>query len=227
MKKEINPFDLKKADLQIYTTGRCKHRHLYYEHPNCFETEILQQGKKYKIGVLDIETFGMGFNANQGIILTYHIKEYGKNKYYKGKIKLKDLRSKDKDKNITKQLVKDLQQFDRIITYNGSKFDLPYIRTRAVKWKIPFPKYKHMTHIDLYYIIKYKFKFRFSSLGQACDFFHINGKDHLNYEIWIDAMTGNQQSLQKIFKHNKWDVDITELLHDEVIIFSRQTNRSI
>lgn len=223
----INPFDLKKADMQVYLTGHCKHRVPYQQHPVCFDKEILHNEKEYKIGFLDIETYGLSFSANQGIMLTYYIKEYHKKKYYCNKIKLKDLRSKHKDKNLMKQFVKDLKQFDRVITYYGSRFDIPYVRTRALKWNLDFPLYKYITHKDVYYIIRNKFKFRYNSLGQACSFFGIDGKNHLKPEIWLDAITGNRKSLGYIYTHNKYDVDILEKLYDKVIGYVMQNYRSI
>ena len=107
MKKgiRINPFDLKKADLQTYMTGHCKHRAPYQQHPNCFKNEILLGNKKEKIGILDIESFGMNaLKANTGIMLSYQIKEYHRNKYYSGKIKISELRSDILDINLIKKL---------------------------------------------------------------------------------------------------------------------------
>jgi len=225
---KINPFNLKKSELQQYMTGYCKHRAPYQQHPNCFKNEILNENKCLRIGILDIESFGMNsLKANTGIMLTYFIKVYHKNKFYSGKIKQKDLRSNNLDKNLIKQLIKDITKFDKIITYYGSRFDIPYIRTKAVKYNFKFPLYKYILHKDVYYTIKHRFSFARNSLKSACSYFGIKGKTNVNYNHWIKAVTGNQKSLNYVYMHNKPDVVILEKLYDKVNGFEYNSKRSI
>lgn len=221
----INPFDLKKADLQTYLTGYCSHRMPYQQHPNCFKMEILQGFKKEKIGYLDIETSHL--KANMGIIFTYYIKTHNKNKYYSGKIKVSDLRNETKDKKIVEKLINDMKKFDVIVTYYGSRFDIPFIRTRAVKWGLDFPLYKHIIHKDVYYIIKHRFCFSRNTLENACKLFKIDGKNHLDFEVWLKAVTGDKKSLDYIYLHNKHDVDILNRLYNKVMVYVRNDKKSI
>lgn len=123
----INPFHLKKVELQIYWSGKCKHRMPYSQHPNCFKNEVLHGGKSLKVGTLDIEFASIGrVNAQSGIMLSYYLKEYQKEKYYNDFITPEQLRSKEKDKPIIKSLMKYLDNFDVLITYFGTRCDLPY-----------------------------------------------------------------------------------------------------
>ena len=222
---KLNPFNLKKKELQVYLTGYCKHRMPYQQHPKCFINEVLHNEKEYRTGILDIETHNL--YANCGILLTYYIKDYHIKKYFSGKIKKKELQSNNIDKELTKQLVKDLSKFQRIITYYGSRFDIPFIRSKALHWKIKFPKYKYIEHVDVYYMVRHKLKLTRNTLENACRFLHINGKNHIDLEIWIKAVTGDRKSLDYIFKHNKYDVDILEKLYDKLVDFSMKTKRSI
>ena len=222
---KINPFHLKKAELLIYTTGKCKHRMPYELHPSCFQRDILDKGRDLKLGILDLEF--MNFKANYGILLTYFIKHYHQNKYCSGKITQKEVRSNTLDKKLVEKLVKDLDNFDVLITYYGSKCDLPYMRTRALRWDIPFPEYGTMKHIDMYYLVKAKLSLNKNTLQNACYLLGIKGKTHVIGDIWLKAVTGNVKCIEYIYNHNKPDVDILEKLYDKLIQFNRKTNRSI
>ncbi|MCJ7572336.1 MAG: ribonuclease H-like domain-containing protein [Candidatus Thermoplasmatota archaeon] len=220
----MNPFNMKKTEMQIYLTGSCKHRMPYIQHPKCYEKEI---GDNPKIGILDIETT-WGFNADYGFMLCYVLKEYRKKQIYSNLINKKDIASFKYDERIIKSLVDDLKNFDVVVTYNGSRFDLPYSRTRALKYKYDFPKYGFIKHIDLFYIVKYKFKFRPNSLENVCEFFGIKGKNHVHREIWLKASQGDKKSLNYVYEHCIKDVsDCTEKLYTKIIDYARKSNRSI
>lgn len=221
----FNPHHLLKNELLLYTVGKCKHNHTYQEHPNCFQKEILDKGRDLKIGILDLEF--QNFKANYGILLTYYIKCYHQNKYYSGKIRQKDIRSIFLDKKLVQKLIKDLDNFDVLITYYGTKCDLPYMRTRALRWDLPFPQYGTIKHIDMYYLVKNKLSLNRNTLENACSLLGINGKSHVFGDIWIKAVTGNVKCIEYIYKHNKPDVDILEKLYDRLIQFNSRTNRSI
>lgn len=223
--KVVNPYHLKKQELLIYLTGTCKHRHAYIQHPRCFEREIMHNGKSPKIGFLDLEF--QNFKANYGIMLTYAIKEYGKNKILSGEITQNQVRSKTLDKQLVKKLIKDFSKFDVVVTYYGTGCDLPYMRTRALKWNLPFPQYGYIKHIDMYYLVKHKLSLNRNSLENACALLGIEGKNHVFGDIWIRAVTGHKPSIDYILKHNKLDVIILEKLYNRMITFSAKSNRSI
>lgn len=229
---KINPFHLKKNELQVYLSGHCKHRMPYQQHPDCFQREILQDKKHLKIGIIDIEFLGFNVKADSGIVLTYSIKEYHKKVFHESKITYKELKSKHLDKNIIKRLIKDMSKFDVLVTYYGSKCDLPYIRTRALRHGLQFIQYGFIKQIDVYFLVKYKLKLQRNSLASACHILGINGytNDDYNFisgETWIRAVTGHKKSLDYIMKHNRYDVIKTEKVYDKVIGYGRKSNRSI
>lgn len=221
----VNPHHLKKSELLIYTIGHCKHRMPYKQHPQCFLQEIMQGGKSPKIGFLDLEF--QNFKANYGLLLTYAIKEYHKKEVCSSKITTEEVRSKFLDKELTKRLIKDFSKFDVVVTYYGTRCDLPYMRTRALKWKLKFPSYGYIKHIDMYYLVKAKLSLNRNSLQNACALLGIRGKNHVFGDIWIRAVTGHQPSIDYIYDHNVRDVVILEKLYDRMITFSAKTNRSI
>ncbi len=146
---------------------------------------------------------------------------------YGGKITTDEIRSKYLDKELTRRLIKDFSKFDVVVTYYGSKCDLPYMRTRALKWKLKFPSYGYIKHIDMYYIVKAKLSLNRNSLENACALLGIKGKNHVFGDIWIRAVTGDQKSIDYIYDHNIRDVAILEKLYNRMITFSSKTNRSI
>lgn len=233
MSKQIANFNvhhLKKDQLLIYLTGRCCHGKTYNQHPACFQREIIDNNKKIRIGMLDIENFGLRFKANFGVMLCYYIKVHNKNKYYSSCITMKDLHNKQvRDKNLIIKLLEDMKNFDVFITYNGTNHDFPFIRSRAVIQGLEFYNYGDFKHIDLYYLIKSKFKFKTNSLKSACESFGLENcqKTSVKLETWIDAVLGDTYALKTIYVHNKGDVFETDRLYNKIIKYSRKINRSI
>jgi len=222
----VNPHHLKKDELIIFLTGRCRHRNLYYKEPACFEKEILNNNKKLRIGILDIEIFGLNFNADGGIVLTYYIKEHDKNIFYHGHIDYNDFITK-LDKPIIKNLINDLKKFNVIISFYGDYFDLPFIRTRSVIHGLNFIQYGDIKSIDLYRTMKHKFKLHSNSLKNACKVFGIDGKTEIDFYTWIRAIAGDKKALNDIIEHNRHDVIITDKLYNKIIQYERKLNRSI
>jgi uncharacterized protein YprB with RNaseH-like and TPR domain len=220
---KVNPYHLKKAELLKYLTGYCKHRVPYQQHPNCFLRESDFEPKR---GILDIE-FSSGFVANYGYILTYAIKTLGKREYYSGTITKKDIDLFNFDKNVVKKLVNDLNKYDEIITFFGTKCDIPYIRSRALRYNIDFPLYGFIRHKDIYYLVKHKLRLSSNSLESACQFLGIKGKNHINPNVWLRASHGCEKSIDKVLIHNLKDVRLTEKLYKKLILFSRKSQRSL
>lgn len=218
----LNPHNMKKAELVKYLTGRCKHRHLYCEHPNCF---IIEQGRLPKIGYFDIESGGL--NANFDYMLTYAIKTRDKKEYYTGIIEKEDITNYTFDKKILEKLIKDLLRYDIIITYYGTRFDIPFIRSRALVHKLDFPVFGSVKHKDVYYMVKNKMKLHKNSLDSACAFLDIKGKDHIKGHLWMKAKLGDRRALKYVYNHNIKDVEILEKLHKRLEIFVKNTTKSI
>jgi uncharacterized protein YprB with RNaseH-like and TPR domain len=226
----MNPYNMKKVELQLFLTGHCKHGQPYQHHPRCYDREI---GRDPKIGVFDIET-AWGFNADTGFLIGYDIKEYHRQKMHEAWITSKNVHDYQDgveasiDCDVVRHLTEDLKKFDVLITYNGSRFDIPYSRTRVLKHHLDFPKYGYVKHIDLYYLVKYKLKLTRNSLESACRLFGIQGKNHVDFDIWQKAGYGDRRAIAYIRDHCRRDVrDCTESLYDAIVDYARATNRSI
>ena len=126
-----------------------------------------------------------------------------------------------------KSLLNALRRFDIIYTYYGTKFDVPFVRTRALRWNLPFPFFQQIYHNDLYYSVRNKTKIVSNRLESITKFLGIEGKTKLEHEYWIRAMYGEAKALKYIREHNIKDVEILEKLHERLRPYIQMTRRSI
>jgi len=167
-------------------------------------------GHERVFAYLDIETTP-GFQANFGHVLTWALKLRDGPTLW-SQIKRKDMLRGKQDKHILEDLLATLRNVDLVVTYYGTGFDIPYLRSRCMFHGIEFPARGTLKHIDVFYGVKYKLKLHRSSLDAACSFLGIRGKNHVGGE-WIAAMSGDQKALDSILDHNIRDVRILKRLH--------------
>lgn len=202
---------------------KCIHEHTFLSHYNCY---LKEKPDEMKIGFIDIETSNL--DANYGIMLAYWIKTLGEEEYYGGHISPEDILRDNPDRNLLKKCIKDFKQFDLLYTYYGTKFDIPFIRTRALINKLGFPFFGSVKHKDVYYIIKNKFKLNRNGLETACrDLLGITRKSHFNGDVWRKALQGDLMSLSYISEHCKDDVRDLEDLTNVVLDFAYPVVKSI
>tara|TARA_R100000808_G_C2137903_1_gene145971 strand:+ start:371 stop:1099 length:729 start_codon:yes stop_codon:yes gene_type:complete len=168
-------------------------------------------GHEISIGYLDIES--TGFSANIDVMLSWCIKGRGEKKVAGACITREEIMSPEQDARIVELLVDEMNKYDVIFTYYGTRFDIPFIRTRALYHGTYFPMYRQKSHKDLYYVVKSKLKLHRSSLMAATEFFGIAGKTRIKPEYWQKARWGDKQSLKYVYEHNVADVEILEDLH--------------
>jgi len=132
-----------------------------------------------------------------------------------------------KKNGIINNLLKELENVDIVVTYYGTEFDIPFLRTRAEKWALDFPKYGYIYHWDLYYKVKKLFNLHRKSLGVVTGFLGIPGKTALNPEVWFIAQYGDARALKEILEHNEYDVIILEKLHKRIKEYTKWDKRSL
>lgn len=168
--------------------------------------------KKYfedeNICFLDIETTGLSRERNVIYlvgILYCHDNKWILKQYFANKL--------DKEKELLMQLISDISSFDKIVTYNGDSFDLPFINHRLLYNQIDSSINKDKSY-DIYRIIKankqylelpnLKLKTIELSLGfQREDIY--SGLDCIEfYNDYIDS--GNNLMKENVLKHNYDDL---------------------
>lgn len=161
-----------------------------------------------KIGFLDIESTGL--KGNWDYMLCACVKEL--NGEILGRhLTQREITSYKFDKNLTKELIATINKFDRVVTYYGARFDIPFIKTRAEKWGLDFPAYRDLWATDVYFIAKRNLLLHSTRLMHVCDLLGIPSKGHkLDPDIWQKAQSGHVPSLEWIFAHCKEDVTSLE-----------------
>ena len=213
---------MKKDDILKASVKFCKHGHNFLEHPQCF-TDLVP---KEKIGFLDIESSNL--NADFGFIISYAIKDADSGEVIGRVLTPKEILSKAKDKYRIGEAADDIIKFDRIVTYYGARFDVPFLRTRAVKWGSDFPVWKVVSHTDAYFIVRNRFHLSRNRLETACRFFKIAAKTHpMEPDQWQDAMSGDKAALKYIWDHNVEDVHSLHELWNLINEFSQLTKTSM
>lgn len=111
---------------------------------------------------------------------------------------------------------------------HNTKFDFPFVRTRSVMQKIPFPEYGTLKHKDIYYTIKNKFRLHRKTLEVACEMIlGETNKTHWMGKHWIGAVQGKSESLEYIDNHCRNDVADLKKLTETVLGFAYPISRSI
>lgn len=153
----------------------------------------------------DIETSNL--KPNFAVLLTAAIKPLD------GKpVVLFKGRKGSNDKELCKAVKKELEKYDIVVTYYGLNFDMKFLNSRLIHWKLG--PVKPLLHIDDYRIVKKLFNTHSRRLETICQFVGIEGKTHIEPEVWLDAAySGDKKAIMKIVDHNYWDVVILERLH--------------
>jgi uncharacterized protein YprB with RNaseH-like and TPR domain len=164
-----------------------------------------------KIGFFDIETSGL--QADFGFMYSWTIKTMGEDEYFFGEITAEEIRNGTLDKRIVEELVEALKKYKRIMTFYGSRFDVPFVRTRALAHGLKFVPYGLVQHKDIWFLARRILRLHRNRLENVCDLLGIKGKTHLSPKIWVMANTGNPESLKYILEHNIADVEILEKVY--------------
>jgi len=90
------------------------------------------------------------------------------------------------DKFLIEQFVEVLNEADLIVAHNGDRFDLKWIKTRALFHRIPMlPNYKQF---DTLKVAKSKFNFNSNRLDYIAKFLGHEGKNKTTISLWTDIM---------------------------------------
>ena len=112
------------------------------------------------------------------------------------------------DSETVRRIVKSLTAHDVLVAHNGSRFDMPFLRTRMARWGMD--RLPDMKLVDPCSIAWRKLRLRSNSLGAIAD--HIGLRDKktpLDMSTWADAMlNGSRPAMDLIVKHCVADVKV-------------------
>lgn len=125
----------------------------------------------------------------------------------------KEAKNKD-DKRIVTSMWKMFDDADIIIAHNGDKFDIRKMNARYVLNHL-LPPAPYET-IDTLKISRKYFAFSSNKLDYLGKLITRRGKIETNFKLWIDCMSGDSESLNKMFVYNKEDVNLLEDVYVEL-----------
>ena len=120
--------------------------------------------------------------------------------------------SKKCDKKMLKDFIKVADQADELVGHNGDRFDITWVRTRALIHGIPFTPY--IVSIDTLKLSRSLFKFNSNRLDYVTKLLLGEGKSQTNFQMWKDLTllpyTKTKPTLNKMVKYCKRDVQILQ-----------------
>ena len=113
------------------------------------------------------------------------------------------------DKHLIKQFAEILKEADEIVAHNGDRFDLVWIRSRAIKFGVDL-SFPIVTH-DTLKIARNKFRFNSNRLDYLAKYLDVGGKLETGFDLWKDiVLHKDEKALRKMVKYCDNDVKILE-----------------
>jgi len=119
------------------------------------------------------------------------------------------------DKELIKSFSKVIDSADEIITQNGDKFDVKWLRTRCIYHNIPIsPKFNS---IDTLKMAKAGFYFNSNKLDYMGSYLGVGNKIETNYNLWKDiVLHNNGKALEEMIKYCEEDVRLLERVYNKL-----------
>jgi len=120
------------------------------------------------------------------------------------------------DKKMLSEFVKEMEKADEVIGHNGDKFDLRWLRGRAIIHQLPFPTY--VKSLDTLKKVRSAAYFNSNKLDYLAKLFLGYGKvDTGGFQLWVDICENNDKSaMNKMVEYCKNDVVILEEVYHRI-----------
>lgn len=132
---------------------------------------------------------------------------------------LRDYRGKRyDDKSLAIQWRDAMKEYDIIVTWNGIRFDLPFLNTRLQQWGEK--EFVPSIHKDLMYTARYKLRLASSSLESVSNYLDIYdryavAKTKMEPRQWVRALGGDEKAYRYILHHCQQDVKVLAAIWQE------------
>jgi len=168
--------------------------------------------EKNRVVFLDIETTSL--DAFSGVIVGFGlIMESGKEYFALSK-------SPDDEVRIIRDLLKKLEKCQVVVTWNGKRFDFPFIITRALKLNVDASVLCECHHIDLAEFVKYNMAMDYASLDRVSRFFEINKNHDLSGSdiprLYLKILKGDKKAASLVKEHCLDDLRALKMFYQKV-----------
>jgi DNA polymerase elongation subunit (family B) len=109
-----------------------------------------------------------------------------------------------------------LSAADVVIHYNGKRFDMGVLQKEFLLHGFDQPR--PYQQLDLYQVVKQKFRFTSSKLDYICQALKLGGKTkHQGHELWLSCMEDDVKAWTMMRRYNVNDVRIMEKLYRRLL----------
>lgn len=191
-------------------------------------TDLMASDTGFRIGFMDGEMSNL--QADFGQLLCACITDYvprtmkeikaGKKPW--GPVRTFQLADYDRhrwnDRSLAIQWRDAMEEYGLIVSWNGLKFDVPFLETRLRRWGLQGPAIKR--HKDLLYTARYKLRLASNSLDSVSTHLGIHdkygiAKTKMEPERWTMALGGHKPSFNYIIHHCQLDVKVLAAVWQE------------
>lgn len=125
-----------------------------------------------------------------------------------GSNKIESLQWKDgDDKDLLIKFSKLISEADIILHQNGDKFDVPWLRTRAIFHNIPFPA--KINSLDTLQYARWGFYFNSNKLDYLGKYLGVGQKVETPKDLWTKvAINGDKKALKEMVEYCKGDIKL-------------------
>lgn len=165
--------------------------------------------KVYSWGLWN-QTIGINQIVEPGFTLCWAAKWHGKPEVFFSGL------NEDSRVDMLQQIWNLLDEADVVVHYNGNKFDIPTLNAEFVQLGLAPPTPSH--HIDLYRIVRQRFKFPSNKLDYVVQALDLGAKhEHKGMPLWTGCMEGDPQSWKTMKRYNIQDVRLLPRLYKKVL----------
>ncbi len=152
----------------------------------------------------DIETTGFSAKYNSVRMITYMY--YKQNNRY---VETHFAESKIDESLLLAEFIAISKKYISLIHFNGNTFDIPFLNHRMSIYNFNYEVDKSNT-IDVYKLIKNKYKLKSYKLKDLESHFGIDREDEIDGSVWLKKLkeyeNGNKKLLSELILHNYEDV---------------------
>lgn len=135
-------------------------------------------------------------------------------------VKTLDWGKKQDDKSIVKKFWKVVEKADEIIAHNGDRFDIKWLRTRAIYHGLPFPA--QLNTVDTLKWARGNFYFNSNRLDYIGHFLGVGEKINTSPGLWTRVCAGDQDALREMIEYCEEDVRLLQRVHEKMINYTPQ-----
>jgi hypothetical protein len=122
----------------------------------------------------------------------------------------------DGKKRMVKEAHALLDEADAVVSYNGTRFDIPHLNREILQAGLRPPA--PFKEIDLWSVVKRRFNFPSNKLAYVAPALGLEDKvKHEGFELWRRCLKGDQKAWATMKRYNVQDVRLLEQLYDVLL----------